>query len=171
MRNCGWPKNFNVKENLKYNDSNHLPEAAHAAAASPVEEEQVIDMRKPSKQPAKGPKKAHKSRKAVQDFLGGDYLSREWVTGNLSYILYVALLAMIYIANTYYTEKKFKAIERTKNELKELRYEYITTKSILMFQGRQSEISKRAVTLGLKEAKMPPYKILYSGESLLKKKE
>ena len=107
----------------------------------------------------------------MKEFLGGDYLSKEWVTGNLGFILYLGLLAMIYIGNTYYTEKKFRKIERTKNELKELRYQYITTKSILMFQGRQSQISKRALVYGLKETTMPPYKILYSGEALNSKKQ
>ena len=116
--------------------------------------------------PVKAVKKTRKTRKALKEFLGGDYLSKDWVTGNISFILYLAFLAMIYIANTYYTEKKFKSIELTKVELKELRYKYITTKSILMFQGRQSEISKKAVNQGLLEAKMPPFKILYSGESI-----
>ena len=160
-----------VKENLKYNDQSHGLSGPPTPGNIPAEEDLGYDVSEPVKEPVKAIKKPHKGRKAVQDFLGGDYLSKEWVTGNLIYILYVALLAMIYIANTYYTEKKFKAIERTKNELKELRYEYITTKSILMFQGRQSEISKRAVIQGLKEAKMPPYKILYSGESLEPKKQ
>jgi hypothetical protein len=155
-----------VKENLKYSDQSQGLNGTSAPGYSQVEEDQGYDQPTAPNEPVKPVKKVNKSRKAVQEFLGGDYLSKEWVTGNLSYILYVALLAMIYIANTYYTEKKFKTIEQTKSELKELRYEYITTKSILMFQGRQSEISKRAVTQGLREAKMPPYKILYSGESL-----
>ncbi len=153
-----------VKENLKYNDQLHIPND------SPAEEDLGVAEQVKIKEPVKAIRKSGKGRRAVQDFLGGDYLSKEWVTGNLLFILYVALLAMIYIANTYYTEKKFKSIERTKTELKELRYEYITTKSILMFQGRQSEISKRAIIQGLKEAKMPPYKILYSEESLHSKK-
>lgn len=117
-------------------------------------------------EPVKAVKKTYRTRKALKEVLGGDYLSREWVTNNITYILYLALLAMIYIANTYSTEKKFKTIERTKVELKELRYEYITAKSALMFHGRQSEISKRAILQGLHEAKLPPYKILYPGEAL-----
>ena len=160
-----------VKENLKYSDQFHILNDSPTAGNVSTGEQMGHDAPGGAKEPVKAVKKSNKTRKAVQDFLGGDYLSKEWVTGNLSYILYVALLAMIYIANTYYTEKKFKAIERTKIELKELRYEYITTKSILMFQGRQSEISKRAVIQGLHEAKMPPYKILYSGESLQTKKQ
>jgi len=158
-----------VKENLKYHDGDHVLNELPSQGNTREMEEFGNEMPTPVKESVKATRKINKSRKAVQEFLGGDYLSKQWVTGNLSYMLYVALLAMIYIANTYYTEKKFKMIERTKSELKELRYEYITTKSILMFQGRQSQISKRAVIQGLKEAKMPPYKILYSGESLYSK--
>jgi hypothetical protein len=155
-----------VKENLTYNDQTHGLNGPPKPGISPVEEDFGYDEPVKTREPVKAVKKIRKGRKALQEFLGGDYLSREWVTGNLSYILYVAFLAMIYIANTYYSEKKFRDIERTKTELKELRYSYITTKSILMFQGRQSEISKHAVIQGLREAKKPPYKILYSGESL-----
>lgn len=124
-----------------------------------------------SEDPVKPVKKVRKGRKAVKEFLGGDYLTREWVIDNLPYLLYVAVLAIIYIGNTYYTEKKFKDIERTKNELKELRYQYITTKSVLMFRSRQSEISRQAMVYGLKETMLPPYKILYSGRSIKTKQE
>ncbi len=116
-------------------------------------------------------KKSRRGSKAIQEILGGDYLSQEKVVGNIPYLFYVALLAMLYIANTYYTEKKFKDIEQTKTELKELRYQYITTKSALMFMGRQSEISRKAQLLGLKESLLPPYKILYNGAGNEHKKE
>jgi hypothetical protein len=101
-----------------------------------------------------------------QIFLGGDYLSKEMVSGNLGYILFVGFLAMVYISNTYYTEKLYKTIDRTNRDLKELRYQYITTKADLMFQGRQSEISKKAVELNMKESSVPPFKIQYAGENL-----
>ncbi|MFZ4522131.1 MAG: FtsL-like putative cell division protein [Bacteroidales bacterium] len=155
-----------MKENLSYNDQDELLNEPPAEETTPEIQDHETGVPGKSREPVKAVKKSNKSRKAVQDLLGGDYLSKEWVTGNLGFILYVGLLAMVFIANTYSTEKKFKMIERTKSELKELRYEYITTKSVLMFQGRQSEISKRAVSLGLKEAKMPPFKILYSGQTL-----
>jgi hypothetical protein len=88
-------------------------------------------------------KRSRKGRKRVREFLGGEYLSKEWVVGNLPYLLFLTVLAIVYIGNTYYAEKTFKEIEHTKSELKELRYKYISTKSELMFQSRQSEISKR----------------------------
>jgi len=117
-------------------------------------------------QPTGVVKKSRRGRRRVQEFLGGEYLSREWVIGNLSYLLFVTALAILYIGNTYYAEKTYKAIERTKSELKELRFRYISTKSKLMFETRPSEISKKALLYGLKESSMPPYKILYPGKRL-----
>ena len=160
-----------VKDNFKYNDQPNESYGSTSPDISQWDKDVIGDAAGTAQDTVRAVKKSHKSRQAVKEILGGDYLSREWVTGNLSYILYLGLLAMIYIGNTYYTEKKYKNIERTKNGLKELHYQYITTKSILMFQCRQSEISKRALILGLKETTMPPYKILYSDETLRSKKE
>jgi hypothetical protein len=111
-------------------------------------------------------KKHRKPRKAIQEFLGGEYLSRESVVRSVPYILYVAMLGLIYISNTYDAEKTVKEIERTKLQLKELRYQYITAKSNLMFYGKQTEIAKRAVKYGLKETIIPPYKIFYLKDSV-----
>jgi hypothetical protein len=80
----------------------------------------------------------------------------------------VAILAIFYIGNTYYSEKAFKEIEKTKNELKELRFQYLTTKSTLMFFSKQSEIAGRVDKFGLKQSMVPPYRIFYSHESFKK---
>jgi len=128
-----------------------------------MEEQQTTPVPSPGKRTRKGGKR-------VREILGGEYLSREWVVGNLPFLLFITLLAIAYIGNTYYAEKTFKEIEHTKTELKELRYKYISTKSELMFQSRQSEISRRAAVYGLKEVSLPPYKILYQGKKADKTK-
>lgn len=104
--------------------------------------------------------------KPIKRILEGDYLSRESVLKNLPFFFFLALIAIIYIANTYYSEKTFKEIEVTKTELKELRYRYITAKSTLMFESKQVEISRRAQLQGLNENVAPPYKIYFSKDSL-----
>jgi len=115
--------------------------------------------------PAENPqvKKKRRISRSIQSLLEGDFLSREGVVKNLPFLAFLAIIAIIYIANTYYAEKTFKDIEATKVELKELRYKYITTKSNLMYISKQSEISVRATLLGLKESKVPPYKLFYAG--------
>jgi hypothetical protein len=115
---------------------------------------------------AKPVKKSHKGRKRVQDVLGGDYLSKRTVVDNLPFLVYLTLLILLYIANTYNTERMYKQIEKTKTELKELRYQYITARSSLMFESKLSELNKRTQAIGLKETLIPPYKIFYTGDSI-----
>jgi hypothetical protein len=50
-------------------------------------------------------------------------------------------------------------VNKVSNQLKELRSEYISTKSELMFASKQSEVAKSALELGLSEPVVPPIKI------------
>ncbi|MDP4281892.1 MAG: FtsL-like putative cell division protein [Bacteroidota bacterium] len=115
-----------------------------------------------SEQEVRPVKKQKRMRKSIHDVLGGDVLSRELVLRNFPLLLYISVLAMLYIGNTYYSEKTYKKIEKVTAELKELRFQYITTKSGLMYFTKQTEIEKRAQGIGLKEPVLPPYKIYYS---------
>ena len=90
-------------------------------------------------------------------------LSYHWIVRNTPFFLFLSLLAVVYIYNGHFAEKKIKDINRTARELKELQYEYKTVKSELMFQSKQSEIVKAMEPLGLKELLQPPMKI---GDSL-----
>ena len=113
-------------------------------------------------------KKSGKMSKGIHDIIGGDLLSNRAVLNNLPYIVFLAILAMFYISNTYYSEKTFKQIEKIKNELKELRYRSITAKAKMLDVCKQTEIAKKVEILGIKGTTTPPYKIFYS-KALLKK--
>ena len=67
---------------------------------------------------------------------------------------------MLYIANSYYAEKTIRQIDRVNQELKEMRSEYISTKSELMIMSRQSQVAASVEELGLKESVVPPKKII-----------
>ncbi len=104
-------------------------------------------------------RKPRKGVRRVQDVLGGEYLTREVVIRNIPFLMFLAVLAILYIANTYYTERIYKDLESTKTELKELRYRYITAKSSLMFNTRSSVITEKAKLLGLEDPRIPPFRI------------
>lgn len=78
----------------------------------------------------------------------------------IPYTIFLAIAALLYISNTYYAEKTIRDIYKTDKELKELRFEYLTTKSDLMYRSKQSEVAKLVGPLGLKEARIPPTKIV-----------
>ncbi len=56
----------------------------------------------------KAPRKAPKIAVGgtVQNVLGGDFLKKQGAVRLLPYQLFLALLIMLYIANTYYAERK-----------------------------------------------------------------
>jgi len=83
----------------------------------------------------------------------------QWVVRNLSYFLFLAFLAVLYIYNGHYAETTIKNINKTSNELKEMQYEYKTVKSELMFKSKQSELVKAVEPLGLHEITSPPKRI------------
>lgn len=99
---------------------------------------------------------------SIKDLLDGSLIANDFIVRQLPYIVFLVLLAFIYIANRYNAEKVVReSIELTK-EINDLRAEAITTSSELMFISKQSEVSKLVQKrgLGLKESVEPPRKIV-----------
>lgn len=74
----------------------------------------------------------------------------------------IAALGILYIYNAHYAQRVVRKTDDIKKEIKELRAEYITIKSELMYQSKQSQVSKRLENTELKELLNPPYKITYN---------
>lgn len=104
-------------------------------------------------------RKGNTATKGIQSILGGYFLVREGTTKHLPFLLFVAFLAVIYIGNSYYAEKITRQNEDLQKDLKELKFEYINTKSKLMQRSRQSEIAKSLAGRGIKESTIPPKKL------------
>lgn len=105
----------------------------------------------------------NRGNKVARSFLNifsGNFLSKDYVIHQLPFILFLTGIGLGYIANGYYAEKSVREISRINSELKELKSEYITTKSELMFMSNQSEVARASATLGLKESVTPPKKIV-----------
>lgn len=77
---------------------------------------------------------------------------------SLRFVLFVVVLIFIYITNSIYSEQQTKRISDLADEVKDLRYEQISTQSDLMNLSKQSEILRRvkAENLGLEELTEPP---------------
>jgi hypothetical protein len=133
-----------------------------------LEEEQKNTTPEPQPEEIRPGRKPGKMVKGIHDIIGGDLLSNHAVLSNLPFLIFLAILAMFYIGNTYYSEKTFKQIEKIKTELKELRYQSITAKAKMLDVCKQTEIAKKLESSGIKGTPIPPYKIFYS-KSLLKK--
>ena len=86
-------------------------------------------------------------------------LSYRWILKNIRFFLFLAILAVVYIANGHMSDNRIRKINDTGRRLKDLQYEYKTLKSEMMFKSRESEMVKAAAPLGLVMDTTAPYKI------------
>lgn len=84
----------------------------------------------------------------------------KWINTNLLFFLYLAMLAVGYIAYGHWTDKTLRAINKTENSLKDLQYEYKTVKSEVMRQSEQGEVLKAVDTLGLHISNEVPKRLI-----------
>ena len=111
-------------------------------------------------------KKGSTRGKAIVNLINGNFLTKDYVVGNLPFLLFLAFLALIYIANGCLAQDSIVQLNKTNKEIKELRSEYITTKSELMYRSKQSQVAKsiKEKGLGLEESVEPPKKIIIEKE-------
>jgi hypothetical protein len=74
-------------------------------------------------------------------------------------IFFVLFLGLLYISNSHHAEKTVREIHRIEEEVEDLRADYTTLKSDLMFSSKQSEVARKVKEFGLKESLTPPQKI------------
>ncbi len=103
--------------------------------------------------------KVAKPKTGLKAILTGSFLSRESLLQVLPFVFFMTFLGVCYIANGYQAQKVFRNLSKTGNEIKELRSEYITTKSELMYISKQSQVAAATAPFGLKELTTPPNKI------------
>ncbi len=103
---------------------------------------------------------------AFVSLLNGSFLTRENVLGNMPFILYCAVLMIVYISYGYTTERIVRDLDHTGSELKELRSEYITVRAQLEKQEQQSQVAVGIGELGLRESRVPPLKITVDKKEL-----
>ena len=137
----------------KFRDKPIQTEVEELEELDSIIEEQPIE-EKPKRQGKKGV-----LAKGLSKVFGGSFLSNDKAVEMIPFILFLGVIAIFYIANGYYADDKIREVNKTSNEIKELRTEYISSKSDLMFVSKQSEIAKRVEKLGLKEPVVAPLKI------------
>jgi hypothetical protein len=78
---------------------------------------------------------------------------------NLPYVFFLIFLAMVYIGNAHYTEKKVRKIEMLKTEIKELTWIYMSAKSDALYQSTYSELSEQVKSNQLSNSGSFPKKL------------
>jgi len=86
-------------------------------------------------------------------------LNYQWIVRNVGFFIFLALLAVVYIANGHMADKTIRQMNKASKDIKDLQFEYKTLKSEMMFRSRESEMVRAAEPLGLKLSAEPPMRI------------
>lgn len=100
-------------------------------------------------------KKRKKSKGGVMTILGGRFLVKESFTKQFPFIVFITLLLMTFITNTYIAEAKNRELNDTAKTLNDLQVEYIQVRSAIMEASKQSVLTKKLTSTGLKQAIEP----------------
>jgi hypothetical protein len=122
----------------------------------------VKEKKEPEKQ-SKPPQKSSGGNivtRTIGSVMSGSFLSKEAAIKAVPFMFFLTLVALLYISNGYYAEDQIRRMNKLTNELKELRSEYIISKSELAAVSKQTEVAVRALSLGVKESVEPPSKIV-----------
>lgn len=126
-------------------------------------------MRQPKAEPEtpvdeKKVKKEKKGEGAARNFIRFvnvfGYFDRKAVMSFMPFLMFLFLLAIVYIGNSYYAEKTIRDIDRTEKEIRELRSEFITARSELMYRSKLTEVAASIAPKGVKESTVAPRKIM-----------
>ncbi len=89
-----------------------------------------------------------------------DKLSYKAIVNNVPFLAFVALLAVLYINNSQRAVDMQRELNKENKVLKELRWKYMDVSSKLMYVKMESEVIKRASSLGMKPMSLPAYSIV-----------
>lgn len=84
------------------------------------------------------------------------WLNYQSIVKQLPFILFLAVLAVIYIYNGHQADKVSRNIDQLTRDVKELKWEYVSKKKVVMFMSKPSEVAKAAAPLGLRELEESP---------------
>jgi hypothetical protein len=108
------------------------------------------------KERAKKVKKAkEKKPSALVQILNGDFLTKEFMLGNLSFIFFVMFLLLLMVSKGYYGKRLAKDVTQTQLELNEVTSDHFEAKARLEEETRRVRLVKELEPIGLKETVNP----------------
>ena len=106
-----------------------------------------------------------RKKKNAMTVLGGGFLVREKFTKQFPFMVYITVLLMAIITNTYIAEERNRELTQTTTKFTDMRVEYMEVKSAIREASKQSVLAKKLANVGLKEATEPLKRININEEN------
>jgi ABC-type transport system involved in cytochrome bd biosynthesis fused ATPase/permease subunit len=105
--------------------------------------------------PKEAKKKAVKAKKsgpsAFTQILNGDFLNKEFILNNLSFIFFLMFLLLLITGKGYYGKELSQKINQTQKELDEMTADFVEAKARLEEETRRYKLREKLEPKGLKE--------------------
>lgn len=101
-------------------------------------------------------KKKNKIAKGVSEVISGNFLTKDYIVNNITFVLFLLLLMISFVGWDYNAEKTLKKIAQSSRDVKELKLRAIAIKSELTNKSLQSQVAKDVEVMGLRESMDPP---------------
>lgn len=89
------------------------------------------------------------------NIINGEFLTKEFVLNNLSFIFYLIFMLLLLVAKGYYDKQLSKDVDRTQKELNEILGDYVAKKAQLEEETRRFILVEELAPIGLKETVNP----------------
>jgi hypothetical protein len=98
-------------------------------------------------------------KKSIYSILKGTFLVSDDSFKNWRVIIFISILAIVMIERSHSADKKVYEIARLKNEVNDMRSQFIDGRSKLMKLKMESEVMNAMVEKGIAPSVIPPKKI------------
>ncbi|AXG69794.1 hypothetical protein KORDIASMS9_02021 [Kordia sp. SMS9] len=98
-------------------------------------------------------------KQSIYDILKGKFLIKDDAIKNWRFILFASFLALIMIASSHWADEKVHKIARLNDQVKELKSEFVETRTTLQQLKLESYITEKVAKSGLAPSENPPKKI------------
>lgn len=116
-----------------------------------------LDVETKSKDPVEPKTKKGRREKLIglSEILNGEFLTREGVTNNMTYILFIVALLIGVVGKGYYGKQLAKDINTAQKALDEMTAEYVESKAKLEESTKRQVLVEKLEAQGLKETVNP----------------
>jgi hypothetical protein len=110
----------------------------------------------PETEPVTEPKQKSFAGKVIDRLDLPGQIGYDRIARQLPFFFFLAGIAFVYIANSYYAQSSIRKINQIDKDLNELRWNYTASQSDLENSTLESQVEKQVAPMGLKNFSAPP---------------
>ena len=119
-----------------------------------IDKEELDKIKKKEDSKKKKPKSSNSEAKSnsLAQIMNGEFLNKEFVLNNLSFIFFIMFLLLLVVGKGYYGKQVSKDVDKTQKKVDELMADYVEAKAKLEEETRRYKLVDKLGAVGLSES-------------------